>query len=75
MEESYRRQLMRLKLCLPDDYIFKQCDEDEDIIAEHCWTGKRIRWNGQFWQIAPEAPSVKLRTSNLGRYSASSVLT
>jgi predicted phage terminase large subunit-like protein len=50
LEEFQRRQLMRWKLSLPDEYIFKQCDEDEEIIAENCWNGKRIRWNGHFWQ-------------------------
>jgi hypothetical protein len=51
LEEFQRRQLMRWMLSLPDEYIFKQCDEDEEIIAENCWTGERIRWNGHHWQV------------------------
>src|SRR6266478_1502141 len=50
LDEYRHHLLMRWKLNLPDEYIFKQCDEDDEIIAEHCWTGERIRWNGQFWQ-------------------------
>jgi predicted phage terminase large subunit-like protein len=50
LEEFHRRQLLKWKYSVPDEYIFKQCDEDEEMIAEHCWTGRRIRWNGQFWQ-------------------------
>ena len=34
MDEFHERQLLRLKLGLPDEYIFKQCDEGEEIIAE-----------------------------------------
>jgi len=49
LEEFHERQLLRWKLNLPDEYIFKQCDEGEDIIAEHFLTGRRIRWNGQYW--------------------------
>ena len=49
LEEYNERLLLRWKLGLPDEYIFKQCDEDEEIIAEHCWNGERIRWNGTGW--------------------------
>jgi hypothetical protein len=47
MDEFRERQLLRLKLGLPDEYIFKQCDEGEKIIAESILTGERIRWNGR----------------------------
>jgi predicted phage terminase large subunit-like protein len=50
LEEFQRRQLLRWKLNLPDEYIFKQCEDEEEIIAEHFITGERIFWNGQFWQ-------------------------
>jgi hypothetical protein len=50
MEEFHERQLLKLKLGLPDEYIFKQCDEGEEIIAESILTGERIRWNGHYWQ-------------------------
>lgn len=50
MEEFHERQLLRLKLGLPDEYIFKQCDEGEEIIAESIRTGERIRWNGHYWE-------------------------
>jgi predicted phage terminase large subunit-like protein len=50
LEEFQRRQLLRWKLNLPDEYIFKQCEDDEEIVAEHFITGERIFWNGQFWQ-------------------------
>jgi len=50
MDEFRERQLLRLKLGLPDEYIFKQCDEGEEIIAESILTGERIRWNGQYWE-------------------------
>jgi len=49
MEEFRERYLLRLKLGLPDEYIFKQCDECEDIIAESMLAGHRIIWNGQYW--------------------------
>jgi hypothetical protein len=49
MEEFRERHLLRLKFGLPDEYIFKQCDEGEDIIAESMLTGHRIIWNGQYW--------------------------
>ena len=48
MDEFHERQLLRLKLELPDEYIFKQCDEGEEIIAESILTGERIWWNGQY---------------------------
>jgi predicted phage terminase large subunit-like protein len=35
LEEFHERQLLRWKLNLSEEYIFKQCDEGEDIIAEH----------------------------------------
>jgi hypothetical protein len=38
------------KLGLPDEYVFKQCDEGEEIIAESILTGEQIRWNGQYWE-------------------------
>jgi predicted phage terminase large subunit-like protein len=41
LDEYQHRLLMRWKTSLPDDYIFKQYDEDEELIAEHCWTGER----------------------------------
>ncbi len=47
MDEFQERQLLRLKLRLPDEYIFKQCVEGEEIIAENFLAGERIRWNGQ----------------------------
>ena len=50
MDEFHERQLLRRKLGLPDEYIFKQCDEGEEIIAESIRTGERIRWNGHYWQ-------------------------
>jgi len=43
-------KLLGLRLGLPDEYIFKQCDEGEEIIAESILTGERIRWNGQYWE-------------------------
>ena len=49
MEEFMERYLLRLKLGLPEDYFFKQCDEGEDFIAEHFVTGQRIIWNGRHW--------------------------
>jgi hypothetical protein len=50
MDEFHERYLLRLKHGLPDEYIFKQCDEGEEIIAESILTGKRIRWNGRYWE-------------------------
>ena len=51
LDEFNRQQLMRWKLSLPDEYFFTECDEDEGVfIAQHLWNGKRIRWNGKFWQ-------------------------
>lgn len=50
LEEFHERQLLRLKYGLPVEYVFKQCDEGEEMIAEHAWTGERIRWTGQYWQ-------------------------
>jgi predicted phage terminase large subunit-like protein len=47
--EFHERQLLKLKLGLSDEYILKQCDEDEEIVAEHFLTGKRIVWNGFRW--------------------------
>ena len=49
LEEFHERQLLRWKLGLDVEYIFKQCDEGEEIIAEHFITGHRIQWNGQYW--------------------------
>jgi predicted phage terminase large subunit-like protein len=49
MEEYEQRQLLRLKLNLPVDYIFKQCDEGELIIAEHYLTREKIWWTGSGW--------------------------
>jgi len=49
MEEFRERNLLRLKLGLSDEYIFKQSDEGEDIIAENFLTGQRIFWHGQHW--------------------------
>jgi predicted phage terminase large subunit-like protein len=51
LAEFYDRQLLRLRLGLPDEYIFKQCDEGEEIIAEHYRTGERMRWDGHYWVI------------------------
>jgi hypothetical protein len=39
MDEFHERHLLRLKLGLPDEYIFKQCDEGEEILAESIVTG------------------------------------
>ena len=50
MGEFHERQLRSPKLGLPDEYIFKQCDEGEEIIAESILTGERIRWNGRYWE-------------------------
>jgi predicted phage terminase large subunit-like protein len=50
LEEFHERQLLRWKLNLPVEYIFKQCDDGEEIIAEHFLTGHRIRWNGKYWE-------------------------
>jgi hypothetical protein len=50
MDEFHKRQLLRLKLGLPDEYIFKECDEGEEIIAESIVTGERMQWNGQYWE-------------------------
>jgi predicted phage terminase large subunit-like protein len=50
LEEYRERYLLRLKLGLDDEYIFKQCDEGEAIIAEHVLTRERIWWNGHYWQ-------------------------
>ena len=47
MDEFHERQLLRLELGLRDEYISKQCDEDEGIIAESILIGERIRWVGQ----------------------------
>jgi hypothetical protein len=33
---------------LPDEYFFIQCDEGEEIIAEHFRTWERIRWDGHY---------------------------
>jgi predicted phage terminase large subunit-like protein len=49
LDEFHERQLLKWKLGLDEEYIFKQCDEGEEIIAEHFITGHRIRWNGQYW--------------------------
>jgi hypothetical protein len=49
VEEFNERQLLRWKLNLPDEYIFKQCDEDEEIIAVHFITGHKNCWNGFSW--------------------------
>ena len=51
LEQLYERHLLRLRLGLPDDYIFLQCDEGEEIIAEHYRTGERMRWDGRYWVI------------------------
>ena len=50
LEEFHERQLLRWRLGLDEEYIFKQCDEGEEIIAAHFTTGHRIRWNGQYWE-------------------------
>jgi predicted phage terminase large subunit-like protein len=49
LHEFYKLQLLRERLGLSDQYIFKQSDEDEEIIAAHYLTGEKIRWNGQIW--------------------------
>ncbi len=49
--EFYERQILRERLGLPDEYIFIQCDEGEEIIAEHYRNGDRIRWDGHYWVI------------------------
>ena len=53
IEEFNRRQLLRWKYNLSEEYIFKQCEEDELMIAEHFINGERIFWNGQSWQDYP----------------------
>jgi predicted phage terminase large subunit-like protein len=50
LEEYHERYLLGLKLGLPEGFFFKQCDEGEEIIAQHCWNGKRIRLNGKYWE-------------------------
>lgn len=51
LEEFERRQLIRWKLNLPDEYIFVTCDEDEnEFVAEHFINRERIFWNGTCWQ-------------------------
>ena len=47
--EYYRRQDLRQRLGLPDDYRFVQCDEDEPIIAIQEGTGRTIVWTGSGW--------------------------
>jgi len=47
--EYYRRQELRYRLRLPDDYRFVQCDEDEPIIAIQEGTGRTIGWTGSGW--------------------------
>jgi len=47
---NFISELLRLKLGVSDEYIFKQCDEGEEIIAESILTGERIRWNGRYWE-------------------------
>jgi predicted phage terminase large subunit-like protein len=51
LEGFYERYLLKLRLGLPDGYVFVQCDEGEQIIAEDVWTGERICWDGHRWVI------------------------
>ena len=47
---EYHRQLqLRIRLRLPDDYEFIQCDEDEPITAIQKGTGRTIVWTGHGW--------------------------
>jgi predicted phage terminase large subunit-like protein len=48
--EFYKRQELKWKYGLTDQYIWIECDEDEEMIAEHYVTKQRVRWNGQFWE-------------------------
>jgi hypothetical protein len=41
---------LKWKYGLTDQYIWIECDEDEEMIAEHYVTKQRVRWNGQFWE-------------------------
>jgi hypothetical protein len=51
LAEFYERQLLKLRLGLSDEYIFIQCDEGEETIAERYRTGERVRWDGHDWVI------------------------
>ena len=59
MEEFRERQLLRWKLGLSDDFVFMQCEEDDEIIAEH-YCGERIRWSGEFWVISRRLSAAEL---------------
>ena len=47
--EYFRQQELKFKLGLPPDYRFTEWDEDEEIIAVHESTGRKIRWTGRYW--------------------------
>jgi hypothetical protein len=47
--EYYRQEALRIKLRLQPGYCFMQWDEDDEIIAVHSKTGRKIRWKGQGW--------------------------
>ena len=52
--EYYHQESLRQRLGLSSEYRFIQWDEDEEIIAEHRETGRKICWNGQAWvELAP----------------------
>ena len=51
LEEFYERYLLRLRLGLTDGYVFVQCDESEQFIAEDVRTEERICWDGRRWVI------------------------
>jgi hypothetical protein len=52
LEEYQHRLLMREKLSVSDEYIFKQWDGDEEIF-KHYLTGERYRWTGHGWEDIP----------------------
>ena len=47
--EYHRRLELRVRLGLPDDYLFVQCDEDEPIIDIQERTGHTIIWTEHGW--------------------------
>ena len=58
IDEYNRQQLIKWKLNLPDEYFFKECDEDEGVfIAQHIWTGEGSFGTGSFVKIVANVPS------------------
>jgi hypothetical protein len=51
---------MREKLRVSDEYIFEQCDEDEEIIIEYYFTGERYRWTGHDWEYTSTGISAQV---------------